>query len=69
MRIAGLLGALACMALTAMGPGAVTASAADRLFFEGDVFRGIPKSDPTGPGCVLNSQFKHKELVVWRVRV
>jgi hypothetical protein len=57
------------VALTAMGPGAVTAAAADRLFFEGDVVRGIPKSGPTGPGCVLNSQFKYKELVVWRVRV
>ena len=51
------------------GPGAVTAAAAGRLFFEGDGVRDIPKSGPINPGCVLNSQFKHKELVVWRVRV
>ena len=43
--------------------------AADRLFFEGDMVRGRPKAGPTGPVCVLTSQFKRKEKVVWRVRV
>lgn len=45
------------------------AHAASRLFFEGDMVRGIPHTGPTGPGCVLNSRFKHKEEVVWRIRV
>ena len=45
------------------------AAAAEKLFFEGDMVRGRPKAGPTGPVCVLNSQFKRKEKVVWRVRV
>jgi len=43
--------------------------AAPRLFFEGDVVRGVPSTGPTGAVCVLNSQFKHKEEIVWRMRV
>jgi hypothetical protein len=43
--------------------------AAERLFFEGDMVRGRPKSGPTGPVCVLTSQFKRLEKVVWRIRV
>jgi len=51
---------------TVLAPPAV---AADKLFFEGDMVRGRPKSGPTGPVCVLTSQFKQGEMVVWRVRV
>jgi hypothetical protein len=43
--------------------------AAPRLFFEGDVVRSVPPTGPTGAVCVLNSQFKHKEQIAWRVRV
>jgi hypothetical protein len=46
-----------------------SALAADKLFFEGDMVRGVPKGGPTGPVCVLTSQFKRGESVVWRVRV
>jgi len=61
------LGALSVVALdVALAPPSL---AADRLFFEGDMVRGRPKTGPTGPVCVLNSQFKRGEKVVWRVRV
>ena len=39
------------------------AVAADKLFFQGDMVRGRPKSGPTGPVCV------RMEKVVWRIRV
>jgi hypothetical protein len=39
-----------------------------KLFFEGDIVRGDQDGAP-GPGCVLNSQFKHLEKVVWRLRI
>ena len=39
-----------------------------KLFFEGDIVRGDQEGAP-GPGCVLNSQFKHLEKVVWRLRI
>lgn len=40
-----------------------------RLFFEGDMVRGGTKAGMTGPVCVLASQFKRRELIVWRIRV
>ena len=46
-----------------------SAFAAEKLFFQGDMVRGVPKTGPTGPVCVLASQFRHKEMVVWRIRV
>lgn len=39
-----------------------------KLSFEGDIVRGDQEGAP-GPGCVLNSQFKHLEKVVWRLRI
>ena len=39
-----------------------------KLFFEADMVRGDQEGAP-GPGCVLNSQFKHLEKVVWRLRI
>ena len=39
-----------------------------KLAFEGDIVRGDQEGAP-GPGCVLNSQFKHLEKVVWRLRI
>jgi hypothetical protein len=41
---------------------------ARKLFFEGDLVRGLQPGAP-GPFCVLTNQFKHLEKVVWRIRV
>jgi hypothetical protein len=41
---------------------------AAKLFFEGDIVRGVQQGAP-GPACVLNNQFKHLEKVVWRFRI
>ena len=38
---------------------------AQRLFFEGDMVRG----PGAGPACVLSSQFKHGQHIVWRLRI
>lgn len=40
--------------------------ATQKLFFEGDMVRGAGSAQPA---CVLNSQFRRNEAVVWRVRV
>src|SRR5438552_10974046 len=40
-----------------------------KLFPEGDIVRGNTALGATGPICVLNSQFKRGENVVFRVRV
>ena len=40
--------------------------AVQKMFFEGDMVSG-PGSP--GPLCVLNSQYKHGQVVVWRVRI
>jgi hypothetical protein len=44
------------------------AQEAPKFVFEGDVVRG---AGPTakGPGCVLNSQFKRGEIMLFRIRV
>jgi hypothetical protein len=39
------------------------------MFIEGDMVRGNTGKGQTGPTCVLNSQFKHNENAVFRVRV
>ena len=66
MQIAKIAGAVAI----ATGMGLVSAQAADRLFFEADMVRGIDrKKGPTGPVCVLASSFRRGEMVVWRARI
>lgn len=59
------------LAFAGMSGFALAASAADpaRLFFEGDMVRGGTAAGTTGPTCVLASQFKRREAVVWRIRV
>jgi hypothetical protein len=47
--------------------GPVQAQVADPLFFEGDMVRGA--AVPSGAPCVLTSQFKRQEQVVFRIRV
>jgi hypothetical protein len=39
------------------------------IFIEGDMVRGRPQEGATGATCVLTSQFKRLEHVVWRIRV
>ncbi len=46
----------------------VAAQEPQKLFFEGDMVRGAGPG-LAGPGCVLTSQFKRNEMVVWRIRV
>lgn len=43
--------------------------AATSFFFEGDMVRGGTEKGMTGPVCVLASQFKRGESVVWRIRL
>jgi hypothetical protein len=39
------------------------------FFFEGDMVRGEPQPGVKAPVCVLTSQFKRGDQVVWRIRV
>lgn len=57
-------------AVIGLAHGALTqsAAAADYLIFQADMVRGATPDGATGPTCVLTSQFKRKEHVVWRVR-
>jgi hypothetical protein len=56
---------LAALGALAIGP--ALAQEAPKVFFEGDVVRG---GGPTAKGapCVLNSQFKRGETVIFRLR-
>jgi hypothetical protein len=62
------LAAIAAAGLT-MGQSAFAQDAGGKLFFEGDMVRGHTQDGATGPSCVLTSEFKRGESVVWRVRV
>jgi len=61
---------LAAVALSLAALGMATAAQAQdrKLFVEGDIVRGNTAMGATGPICVLNSQFKRGENVVFRVR-
>jgi hypothetical protein len=39
------------------------------FFFEGDMVTGRPQPGVKAPVCVLASQFRRKDMVVWRIRV
>jgi hypothetical protein len=57
------------IALSLIGFSAVAqAQPGGKLFFEGDIVRGAQPGAP-GPFCVLSSQFKRLEKVVFRIRV
>lgn len=58
-----LLGAAGALAA------ALPASAQPAFFFEGDMVRGEPQPGTKTPVCVLTSQFKRGDQVVWRIRV
>jgi hypothetical protein len=49
--------------------GSPPASAQPPFFFEGDMVLGTPQPGVKAPVCVLTSQFKRGDMVVWRVRV
>lgn len=61
---AGVLGLVAplCVGMVAH------AQEAPKFFFEGDAVRGAGPN-AKGPGCVLNSQFKRGETIVFRIRL
>jgi hypothetical protein len=61
---------VSAVALSALGfvSTAQAQMAGGRLFFEGDIIRGAQAGAP-GPFCVLNSQFKRLEKVVFRLRL
>ncbi len=67
------LGYLSVAATAIVGLALTTAAnaqgaAGKRLFFEGDLVRGVQPGAP-GPFCVLANQFKRLERVIWRIRV
>jgi hypothetical protein len=49
--------------------GAAQGQDARKFFIEGDIVRGLTRNGATGPVCVLASQFKRNENVVFRMRV
>src|SRR5437667_2412068 len=60
---------ISAVALSVLGFANVAqAQQAGKLFFEGDIIRGAQAGAP-GPFCVLNSQFKRLEKVVFRFRI
>jgi hypothetical protein len=59
--------AVSVAALTAHFP--AQAQDIQKLFVEGDIVRGNTPLGATGPICVLTSQFKRGENVVFRIRV
>ncbi len=61
-----LAAAMLLALLLAAGP--AEAQTAPKLFIYGDMLRGFQKGLAV-PGCVLSNRFKHKDQVVWRLRV
>jgi hypothetical protein len=59
---------MSAVALSVLGFASSAQAQQGKLFFEGDIVRGVQPGAP-GPLCVLNGQFKRLEKVVWRVRV
>jgi hypothetical protein len=54
---------------TAQAQAPTAAQDVQKLFIEGDIVRGNTPMGATGPICVLTSQFKRGENVVFRIRV
>jgi hypothetical protein len=49
-------------------PHPASAAGAQAMVIQSDTVRGVLQG-MTAPGCVLNNQFKHKEEVIFRIRV
>ena len=64
MSVAGVL----AVAVTGFAAPA-QAQAVQKLFIEGDIVRGNTPLGATGPICVLASQFRRGENIVFRIRV
>jgi hypothetical protein len=67
-----LSAAISCVAVSGFAAAAQaqeTQKVAQKLFIDGDIVRGNTAMGATGPICVLNSQFKRGENVVFRMRV
>ncbi len=60
---------LSGVALATAAVAFVSPTQAANLFFEGDMVRGHTQDGATGPSCVLTSEYKRRESVVWRIRV
>lgn len=58
----------AAVAASGLAPSAQAEGNASLAIY-GDMVRGVGPEGLTGPPCVLTSQYKHKEKVVWRIRV
>jgi hypothetical protein len=69
MSAAQVLSAIALAVALTFNPASPRAQDATRLFFEGDMVRGATGGGVFGPVCVLTSQYRRKEQVVWRLRV
>jgi hypothetical protein len=63
-----LFAAALYLSAQALAPPAQAQGGQQRLFFEGDMVTGAGPGLPA-PGCVLSSQYKHGQMVVWRVRI
>lgn len=61
--------AIAMVAVNAVTLRGQETRTASPLFFEGDMVRGATGGGVFGPVCVLASQFRRKEQVVWRMRL
>lgn len=59
---------IALLLATAASQAAIAQAGPQKMFFEGDMVVGAGPGVP-GPTCVLNSQYRHGQIVVWRVRV
>ena len=68
MRTLGLVCALALSTVCLVSAPSANAQGGRKLFFEGDLVRGLQQGAP-GPFCVLANQFKRLERVIWRIRV
>jgi hypothetical protein len=69
MRVVLHPATIAVMLALASGAGHAQPASGKPLFFEGDMVRGAGEAGRTGATCVLASQFKRREMVVWRIRV
>jgi hypothetical protein len=59
---------LSAVAISTLAFATIAQAQNAKLFIDSDMERGNLAGQPN-PGCVLNSQFKHLEKIVWRVRV
>jgi len=69
MPAAKIIVSVATISFASLGCVVAQAEDVQKLFVEGDIVRGNTPLGATGPICVLASQFKRGENVVFRIRV